>query len=227
MESQVFEGKALSYVLMKPQGFQPGAGWPLVVLAHGRGASMYDLPGLTGVIDETGYVYAFPNAPYRLPIGPGMMGYSWAVQQGVEPPAPDMPDVPELMETFMTEVIAETGAEPGNIVLGGFSQGGGLTLRYGLPRPDLFAGLIVMSGAFRDPEEVEKTLPQQRSQPIFISHGLHDPMIDVERGHATRDFLVQAGYTPEYHEYEMGHEITLNVVRDLVPWLHATLPPKD
>jgi phospholipase/carboxylesterase len=187
---------------------------------------MYDLPGLTSVIDENGYVYAFPNAPYRMPIGPGMMGYSWALQQGVEPPAPGMPEVPELMEGFMTEVIAATGAVPGQIVLGGFSQGGGLTLRYGLPRPEIFAGLIVLSGAFRDPAEVEKTLPPQRTQSIFIAHGRHDPMIDLERGQATRDFLTAAGYNPDYHEYAMGHEITMNVVRDLVPWLHATLPPK-
>ena len=38
--------------------------------------------------------------------------------------------------------------------------------------------------------------------------------------------LEAEGYNPEYHEYAMPHSISPEVIRDLVPWLQKTLPPK-
>jgi phospholipase/carboxylesterase len=221
MEAQEYQGKALPYVIVKPRSFEPDAGWPLVVLAHGRGASMHDLANLAPAIDAAGYVYAFPNGPYRW-YG---MGYAWvAGQPGVDPVPEGSPSVEQLLNDFMSEVMEETGAAPGNIVLGGFSQGGGLTYRYGLPRPGMFAGLAILSGVFRDPETIG--LPARRDQSIFIAHGTQDQVLDIAMGREGRDFLEQAGYKPEYHEYPMGHEITQAVIQDLTAWLHATLPPK-
>lgn len=221
MESQVVEGKSLPYVLVKPPGFTPGAGWPLVVLVHGRGASMYDLAGLAPVLDDSGYVYAFPNGPYSF----AGMGFSWVANQpGVDPVPANQPSVSELFEGFMAEVIEATGVQPGNIVLGGFSQGGGVTLRYGLPRPETFKGLMVLSGAFRDSDQME--LPTDRSQPILVVHGTRDPVLDIEMGRQTNAYLEGAGYPLTYKEYPMQHEITADVIRDIIPWLHQTLPPR-
>jgi phospholipase/carboxylesterase len=220
MESQAYDGSSLPYVLVKPPGFRPGAGWPLVILAHGRGANMYDLASLAPEIGGTGYVYAFPNGPYRYGYG-----YAWvAGQPGMDPVPEGSLSVEELLDGFMTEVTRETGAIPGEIVLGGFSQGGGLTFRYGLPRPDTFAGLAILSGVFRDPDQLR--LPEGRGQPIFIAHGTHDQVLDIAMGRDARKYLESVGYRPDYHEYPMGHEITRDVVRDLTAWLHKTLPPK-
>ena len=221
MESQVVEGKSLPYVLVKPPGFKAGDGTPLVILAHGRGASMYDLAGLAPVIDDRGYVYAFPNAPYSF-YG---MGWAWvAGQPGVEAPPEGAPSVTELLDGFMQEVLEQTGAERGNIVLGGFSQGGGVTLRYGLPRPDTFRGLMVLSGAFRDSDHME--LPAERNQPIFVAHGTADQVLEVEMGRQTRAYLDAAGYPVTYREYPIAHEISPAEINDIIPWLHETLPPK-
>lgn len=227
MESQVIEGKSLAYVLMKPNAFQPGRGYPLVVLLHGFGASMYDLAGLAPAIDASGYVYAFPNAPYSLPIGPGMTGYSWMTgRPGVQEPPPGSPSAEELLEGFLDEVTELLGVEEDRVALGGFSQGGGLTLRFGLPRPQRFAGLVVLSGFFRDFDELRARLPDKRDQRIFIAHGRQDQVVPLERAHETRAFLQEAGFSPEYHEYDMAHEVSPAVVRDLRPWLEKTLPPK-
>jgi phospholipase/carboxylesterase len=226
VDARVYEGTALSYVLATPDGFAPGDGYPLVVLLHGFGASMYDLAGLAPAIDATGYVYAFPNAPYALQIGAGATGYSWATGRPgvVEPPA-EGPSVEELLDGFMAEIRPLTGAVAGRIVLGGFSQGGGLTLRYGLLRPETFAGLAVLSGFFRGAEELRPRLPAGRGQAIFIAHGSYDQMISLDQAQQTRSFLEELAYKPEYHEYVMGHEVTGDVIADLTPWLHAVLPP--
>src|SRR5262245_54404229 len=89
MEARLIEGGPLTYFLTRPDNFREGASYPLIVLLHGFGASMYDLAGLSPAIDSTGYMYACPNAPYALDIGGGQMGYSWSTGR------PGMPDLAE------------------------------------------------------------------------------------------------------------------------------------
>ena len=69
------------------------------------------------------------------------------------------------------------------------------------------------------------TLPEARTLPVFIGQGRYDRMVTLERGEATRDFLAAAGYAPEYHEYDMAHEISDAEIEDLRAWLHRVLPP--
>jgi len=228
VQATTIDGKSLSYVLMLPDGFDSAAGYPLVVLLHGFGASMEDLAGLAPAIDASGYAYAFPNGPYTVELGPGMYGFSWALgRPGVIAPSADGPSIEDQLDGFMDDLLRETGAERGRIVLGGFSQGGGLTLRYGLPRPETFTGLAVLSGFFRDADEMREKLPKERRQPVFVAHGTRDPVVVPSAGRGTKAFLDEMGYPNEYHEYEMAHQITPAEIRDLTAWLHATLPPRD
>jgi len=224
MKAEVIEGGALDYVLVMPDGFTPGGAWPLVLMLHGFGANMYDLANLAPAIDPDGYVYAFPNAPYRLM---GMGGASWSGDRpgAVEPDGPQL-TVEERLEAVTSEVIERTGTTTGNAVLGGFSQGAGLTLRHGLLRPETFRGLIVLSGFFRDADAVRPNLPADRTQPIFLVHGRQDPVVDIEHGRENKRFLEENGYAPEYHEYDMPHAVSPEVIANLQPWLHRVLPPK-
>ena len=50
-------------------------------------------------------------------------------------------------------------------------------------------------------------------------------MVTADRAYAAKDFLEGAGYAPEFHEYNMGHEISVEVLQDLIPWLESVLPP--
>jgi predicted esterase len=50
-------------------------------------------------------------------------------------------------------------------------------------------------------------------------------MVAMDTARATRNFLEAEDYRPDYHEYEMGHEIPPMVLKDLVPWLIEVLPP--
>jgi phospholipase/carboxylesterase len=226
VDVKAFEGAALDYVLAMPDGFKPSDRLPLVILLHGFGANMYDLAGLAGAIDETGYVYAFPNAPHTVQLGPGAVGFSWATgRPGMPEPNPNAPSTDELLDAFMAEISPQTGAQDGHIVLGGFSQGGGLTMSYGLPRPKVFSALAVLSGFFRDPDAVRPRLPEQKTQPVFVAHGTHDPVVPVDAGRNTRAFLQDLGYSVTYNEYPMAHEISQSTLRDLVAWLHSVMPP--
>jgi phospholipase/carboxylesterase len=197
MNAEVSEGGSLPYVLVKPDGFTPDGSYPLVIVLHGFGAGMYDLASIAGALDPTGYVYAFPNAPYEVDLGIYGTGHSWSADRpGVIPIANDNTTIDEKLDACFAEVIEATGAAPGNIVLAGFSQGAGVTLRYGLLRPDVFAGLAVLSGFFRDADAIRDQLPASRTQPIFMVHGRQDPMISLESALQTKSFLETAGYSP-------------------------------
>jgi phospholipase/carboxylesterase len=91
----------------------------------------------------------------------------------------------------------------------------------------MFAGLAILSGALRNPEVLLPHLPTTRDQRIFIAHGTHDPVLPVVLSQEAVAFLAAQGYQPLYREYPMGHEINLDVLNDLTPWIHQTLPPKN
>ena len=224
MEAVEHQGKSLTYLTVHPDNYRKEASYPLIILLHGYGASMRDLAGLTPTINREGYVYACPNAPVAFDTGPGMVGYGWgAIGDQGDPEEPRR--IEEMLQTFFDEVVEQYQVSPGQAILGGFSQGAGMTYRCGLGRPDLFAGLFALSGSRADWDELKGRLPAQRTQPIFIAHGAEDPVSPVERARKAREFLEAEGYRPQYKEYGMGHEITPEVINDLVPWIREVLPP--
>ena len=189
---------------------------------------MGDLAGLAPAIEDKGYVYACPNAPLAFDFGGGYTGYGWMPRQNVASPeevqaAREKSEA--LFEDFFEEAFETLNTTRGKAALLGFSQGGGMTYRCGLKRPDVFAGLAALSAAVFDPEILRPGLPENRDQPIFVAHGIRDMQIDVETARATRVFLEAEGYLPEYREYNMGHEIPFEVLSDLIPWITGVLPP--
>lgn len=224
MEAVSHQGRSLNYLSVHPNGYDPGAPYPAIILLHGIGAHMGDLAGLTPLINSTGYIYLCPNAPLAVQIGPGMIGFAWSLPSSVPPERvpSDLPDPEALLETFFQEVIEEYRIRPSQMVLLGFSQGGRLAYSCGLPNSDRFAGVVALSCALPNPEHLRPRLPAQRSQPVFIAHGTQD---NPERARQAREFLEQEGYRPWYKEYPMGHEIGQDVIADLAPWVHQVLPP--
>ena len=224
MEAREYQGTVLRYIVVEPDDFDPERPYPLVVLLHGFGASMRDLVGLSPSIDRSGYLYIFPNAPIEMTIGYGMMGYAWTtIGPGSSPDEAARAEA--MLEALVEEVGQRYGVGEGRMVLGGFSQGGMMTYRYGMPNPELFAGLVVLSGGVNGQDELRDRLPAHRDQPIFISHGTEDGVIPVEEARRSLRFLKEEGYTPEYREYSIGHEIGHEVVQDLREWIRRILPP--
>ncbi len=228
MKGKQYQGQGLRYVTLLPDDYDPAVSYPLVIMLHGFGANMMDLSGLAPAINDTGYLYAFPNAPMTFNLGMGHMGYGWYTPRGQGSPLQVQQEVQQseaLLAGFFDEVFQELHAPPGRVVLMGFSQGGGMTYRCGLGRPDTFAGLAALSASVPNPQELEPKLPAGREQPIFVAHGRADSLVSLESARATRRFLEGAGYQPEYHEYEMAHQISDQVIADLTPWLAKVLPP--
>lgn len=239
MEAKRREGAELRYIAIEPDGYDPDRAYPMFILLHGFGAHMGDLAGIAPAIDAAGYVYICPNAPLSVEIGPGMTGFAWTPPRDlravgdVHRPAPDMDAAvaaasraADMLQSLTDEVAAEYNTPPGDILLGGFSQGGMMTYRVGLPSPERFKGLAALSGAAPYPDALRPLLPPDRGQPVFVAHGTDDAVLPLQSGRDAAEFLRAEGYAPEYREYEgMAHEIRQDVIADLAAWAHKTLPP--
>jgi len=223
MKAVESRGSTLEYLTLFPDNYAPGQPYSMIICLHGRGADMRDLAGLAPAIDPSGYVYICPNAPVTISIGPGYTGQAW-YEPGGNPSPAAMEHALTALDALVHEVFAEYQVAPGQALLLGFSQGGAMTYRYGMVRPDMFAGLAILSGALRHPEALLPHLPSQRDQRIFIAHGTHDPVVPVDLSQDAVAFLTAQGYQPLYREYPMGHEITPEVLNDVTPWIHAALP---
>lgn len=224
-EQRRVAGDGLHYLAIFPDDYDAGADYPLVAMLHGFGANMQDLAGLAPAIDRRGYVYVCPNAPIPFELAPGVIGYGWHPPRG-QATAEDYERAESLLGDFFDQALGEFRAADGRAALLGFSQGGGMTYRMGLGRPETFAGLMALSASLPDPEELRPRLPAHRKQPVFVAHGLYDQVVAPDGARRTREFLEAENYRLSYHEYDMGHEITGETLRDLATWLAAALPPR-
>ncbi len=225
MHTVAGRGSTLEYLTVFPDDYEAGQPFPVIVCLHGFGADMRDLAGLAPAIDQTGYLYVCPNAPLTVPIGPGYTGRAWYEPGGNASPAA-VERALAALDGLIREVWAQYQVAPGQALLLGFSQGGAMAYRYGMTRPELFSGLVVLSGALRNPDSLLAHLPPSRDQSLFIAHGTEDPLVPVEWSRDAVAFLESHGYRPTYREYPMGHEINFAVLNDLIPWIHEILPPR-
>ena len=226
MRSEIHEGTGLQYITVVPDDYSHDSSYPLVIMLHGFGANMQDLAGLAPAINATGYVYACPNAPISFNLAPGHTGFGWMTPRGQG--TPDEAEKSEaLLSDFFDTVSLQFNVAPGQALLLGFSQGGGMTYRCGLGRADRFAGLAALSATLPDQDELKSRLPEDRSQPIFVAHGRYDQMVSEETAHSAKSFLESNGYSPEFHLYDIGHEISPDELNDLTRWISVVLPPLD
>jgi len=221
MKIVAYPGSSLDYLTVYPDDYTEGASYPLVICLHGFGADNQDLADLAPVLGPSSYLYVLPNGPLAASDDPTTR--AWYERGGKESPAA-VRDALAALDGFVQEVLARYRVPRGRALLLGFSQGGAVALRYGLPRPDLFAGIAVLSGSLRRVAELLPDMPPERKQAIFVAHGLNDPMVPVEWSRALVSLLEENGYQPVYKTYPIGHQISPAEIADLREWLKLVLP---
>ena len=94
----------------------------------------------------------------------------------------------------------------------------------GLRHKERLAGIAGLSGYL----PLAQSTATERSDanaltPIFMGHGQHDTVVDIERGKTSREVLRALGYEVEWHEYPMAHSVCMEEVGDLNRWLVKVL----
>lgn len=169
----------------------------LLVLLHGWGADANNLAPLAQVFDLPNYQYVFPNAPFPHPEVPSALAW-YALET---PDHYGLPESRQRLKDWLLSLENETGVPLSRTILGGFSQGGAMTLDVGIELP--LEGLFSLSGYLHfHPHLLKTAIP-----PILMVHGKQDLVVPIEAARQTRDALNGINAKIEYHEFNMGHEI--------------------
>ncbi|WP_313632383.1 alpha/beta hydrolase [Massilia timonae] len=116
------------------------------------------------------------------------------------------------------------GIPASRIILAGFSQGCAMTLQTGLRHPEPLAGMMCLSGylplaGVAGAEHIDASL----ATPIFMAHGVQDPVVPFARAEDSRKVLESLGYQVEWHAYQMQHTLCLEEVQDIAKWIRKVV----
>jgi phospholipase/carboxylesterase len=203
---------------------RPAAGDPegVLVLMHGRGVDESDLLPLLDLLDPERRLAGYtPRAPHSLP---GQPGFHWyAVERVGYPHRETFAPTYELMSRWLDELVAEHGVGADRLVLGGFSQGAvmshALGLGRGRPTP---AAVVGLSGFVPVVDGWEPDLDPRADLPVYVSHGVNDPVIPVEFARRARE-LLEGRVRLTYRETAAGHFIDPRTFEELAGWLAKVL----
>jgi len=196
---------------------------PLLLLLHGVGSNENDLFGLAPYLDER-FLILSVRAPNTL--GPG--SYAWfdvdfTPQGPVIDPAQAEASREALID-FIGEAITAYGVNPNQVYMMGFSQGAIMSASIALTRPDLVAGVALMSGRILPEIQSLMAAPEKlEGLPILVVHGVADTVLPINHGRASRQLLASLPVELTYHEYPIGHEVSQESLADVSSWLSAQL----
>lgn len=107
-----------------------------------------------------------------------------------------------IYSLVQAEVAAGISSE--RIVLGGFSQGGAMSIFAGLTAPFKLGGIVGLSSwlllnrTFKDRVPADS---QNRDTPVFMGHGDRDPLVLYPLAQASEKKLTELGYKVSFKTY--------------------------
>lgn len=192
----------------------------LLVLMHGVGSNAQDLFGLAEYVPPQYHVISL-QAPN--PMGPN--AFAWFMFS-VNPDGSRR--INEAQERDSRALVAQTvqqaskqlGVPAERVIVGGFSQGGIMSLSLLLTQPELLGGICVWHSRLL-PEVLSSQAPaaQLNKHSAWISHGTQDNVIPLSSAHAIRDHLQTLPVNLTYKEYPCTHTIHPQELNDSMQWL--------
>ncbi|MBE9059996.1 alpha/beta hydrolase [cf. Phormidesmis sp. LEGE 11477] len=191
-----------------------GAGERLIVLLHGWGANAQDVAGLINAINMVSSPTRalLPDAPFAHPMVPGGLAwysfpanYDFRKAHDFEAQA-DLRESRQRLLYWMRSLAEKTGIPLEKTIMGGFSQGGAMTLDIAPQLP--LAAMLILSSYSHAPIPTCIT-----PRPILLMHGRQDPVVPIARALETKSQLENQGLAVTYHEFDMGHEVSIDALR--------------
>ncbi len=198
-----------------------------IIWMHGLGADGHDFEPLVPELLEDGMPvirFVFPHAPVRpVTINNGYEMRAWFDIIGIDRrSAEDFAGINASAQALVGLIQRENerGIATNRIAIAGFSQGGAMALHIATRHPQEFAGVIALSCYLPLARELlQAHNAANLGTPIFMAHGVQDPVVPIALGEDSREALQAAGYSVEWHRYPMPHALCEPEVADLRAFL--------
>jgi len=202
-----------------------------VIWLHGLGADGHDFEPIVPQLVRPEWPplrFLFPHAPVRpITLNNGLPMRAWYDIAGFDlAQRQDEPGIRTSIGAVDALIAGEVqrGVPPSNIVLIGFSQGGAVALAAGLRHAQKLAGIVALSTYL---PIADRTTSERHAAnaatPIFMAHGVFDPVVPQMLGERSRDQLRAWGFTVDWHSYPMAHQVCPLEIEDLAAFMAAIL----
>jgi len=198
-----------------------------IIWLHGLGADGSDFVPIVEQMklpDSLRLRFIFPNAPLRpITINQGYRMPGWYDITGMDVVSgEDVAGIEQssrAIDALIQQQIGQ-GIKAHRILLAGFSQGGAIALHCGLKQAaSQLGGILALSSYLPGCTRFNAG----HALPLFFGHGREDNVVALRFGLESSKRLEHAGYSPEWHEYTMGHSVCMDEIIDIRRWLLACL----
>ncbi|KAI9725755.1 MAG: hypothetical protein M1828_002638 [Chrysothrix sp. TS-e1954] len=204
-----------------------------------------------GKFEDVEFVFpSAPNIPITVNFGMKMPGWYDITNFDTLNRSDDEPGISNSRSQINT-IISKSlsnGIPPSRIILGGFSQGAALSMLTGLTFPQhRLGGIFALSGYGLMPSKFDGLRQEARplkdvsgkskeeaikedakKEIVFMGHGKSDPLVKVEWGRMTRDFMNERGFNVTWKEYDgLEHSASPQELDDLQEWVEARLDASE
>jgi phospholipase/carboxylesterase len=189
--------------------------YPTILALHGRGSNESDLIGLAPYLPQK-FLWISPRGTFSL----GPDSYEWfQITQIGKPDPTRLTNTLNTLDTFIDEIIANYPVDKNKLYLLGFSQGSIMSMSYTLTKPQRVAGVIAQSGYIPHESGLQIDEAGIKNKPFILTHGIQDPMLPVDWARRSHDTLQNLETNLEYHEFNMGHNVSAESLAVINLWL--------
>lgn len=200
----------------------------VVIWLHGLGADGHDFEDIIPQLalpKDHGIRFIFPHAPLQaVTINGGVKMRAWYDIQQLdltrEVDGQGIAQSVKLLKALLDQQVAD-GIAMERMMIAGFSQGGVIALHTGLQTENPLAGIVALSTYL--PALPTDQIKQTKNCPIFMAHGLMDPVVAYEHAQNALAQLQAFGFSPSWHEYPMQHQVCMAEIDALSEFMQQNL----
>ncbi len=201
-----------------PDDYDPVKSYTLLVGLHGYGGRPGNFIKLWDRFAEHDFVFASLQAPYSFSAGSDT-GYSWIT--GLPDDEEFWKQVSTASQDYVAGAIGQLCREYniGSVYLLGFSQGCTLAYLTGIHHHDIIDGIICFAGWLETDLLTDDDLDAASRLRVFIAHGIHDRMVQLEASYKARDTLLEHDYTVTLCEFDGAHHVPEEPLQAAEAWM--------
>ncbi|KAL9625034.1 MAG: hypothetical protein Q9160_000763 [Pyrenula sp. 1 TL-2023] len=129
----------------------------------------------------------------------------------------------------LIQAEVDAGISSNKILLGGFSQGGAMSVFTGLSTNHQLGGIVGLSCYLLLGDKIKDLATgANKHTPVFMGHGDSDPLVKFEWGRMTAEKLKEMGHQVDFNSYRgVQHGACPEELEDLEKFIDGVLSSKE